>query len=167
MGGKYAFLGRRERVDRFGNVLFNFGRCGLHTNGRSGMGIGRSRCTTVKQRNLSILMPLRQSVCRPYLQRLRERIKQHVPKSIRSYSSLKRILLARQCKSSNQLNTHFLLIQPLDFIFFKILPVLNIVMTLDFLFSPKAALLSIYLLLKPLSSKLLTRSLWTKNSCKA
>ena len=49
-----------------------------------------------------------------------------------------------------------LLIQPLDFIFYKILPVLNIMMTADFLFLPKAAHLFIYLLLKPLSSKLLT-----------
>ena len=34
-----------------------------------------------------------------------------------------------------------LLIQPLDFIFCKVLPVLNIMMTLNSLFSPKAALL--------------------------
>ena len=33
-----------------------------------------------------------------------------------------------------------LLIQPLDFIFYKILPVFNIMMTVDSLFSPKAAL---------------------------
>ena len=49
-----------------------------------------------------------------------------------------------------------LLIQPSDFIFYKILPALNIMMTADFLFLPKAAHLFIYLLLKPLSSKLLT-----------
>ena len=49
-----------------------------------------------------------------------------------------------------------LLIQPLDFIFYKILPALNIMMTADFLFLPKAAHLSIYLLWKLLSSKLLT-----------
>ena len=49
-----------------------------------------------------------------------------------------------------------LLIQPLDFIFYKILPVFNILMTVDCLFLPEAALLSIYLLLKPLLSKLLT-----------
>ena len=49
-----------------------------------------------------------------------------------------------------------LLIQPLNFIFYKILPVLNITMTVDFLFLPKTAHLSIYLLLKPLLSKLLT-----------
>ena len=39
-------------------------------------------------------------------QRLQDRIKQHVPKSIRSCSSfLKRLLPARQCKSSTQTNT--------------------------------------------------------------
>ena len=36
------------------------------------------------------------------------------------------------------------LIQPLDFTFFKILSVLNIMMTVDSLFLPKAALLSTY-----------------------
>ena len=49
-----------------------------------------------------------------------------------------------------------LLIQPLDFIFYEILPALKIMMTADFLFLPKAAYLFIYLLLKPLSSKLQT-----------
>ena len=49
-----------------------------------------------------------------------------------------------------------LLIQPFDFIFYKILPALNIMMTADFLFLPKAAHLFIYLLWKLLSSKLLT-----------
>ena len=61
-----------------------------------------------------------------------------------------------------------LLIQPLDFIFYKILPALNIIMTADFLFLPKAAHLFIYLLLRPLSSKLLTPpSADKKNSCTA
>ena len=61
-----------------------------------------------------------------------------------------------------------ILIQPLDFIFYKILPALNIMMTADFLFLPKAAHLFIYLLLKPLSSKLLTPlSADKKNSCTA
>ena len=61
-----------------------------------------------------------------------------------------------------------LLIQPLDFIFYKILPALNIMMTADFLFLPKATHLFIYLLLKPLSSKLLTPpSADKKNSCTA
>ena len=49
-----------------------------------------------------------------------------------------------------------LLIQPLDFIFCKILPALNIMMTAGFLFLPKTAHLFIYLLLTPLSSELLT-----------
>ena len=59
-----------------------------------------------------------------------------------------------------------LLIHPLDFIIYKILPVHNIMMTADFLFLPKAAHLSIYLLSKPLLSKLLTPpSADKKNSC--
>ena len=62
----------------------------------------------------------------------------------------------------------FLLIQPLDFIFYKILPALNIMMTVDSLFLPKIALLFIYLLLKPLLSKLLTPpSANKKNLCTA
>ena len=61
-----------------------------------------------------------------------------------------------------------LLIQPLDFTCYKILSVLNIMMTVDSLFLPKVALLSIYLLWKPLSSKLLTPpSADKKNSCTA
>ena len=49
-------------------------------------------------------------------------------------------------------------IQPLNFTFCKILTVLNIMMTADFLFltKAKAALLFIYLLLKPLLSQLLS-----------
>ena len=43
-----------------------------------------------------------------------------------------------------------LLIQPLDFMLYKILPVLNILMTVNSLFLLKAALFSIYLLLKSL-----------------
>ena len=104
-------------------------------------------------------------------QRLQDRIKQHVPKSIRSCSSFqKRLLPARQCKSSTQtlIPSLLLLIQPLDFIFYKILPALNIMMTADFLFLPKAAHFFIYLLLKPLSLKLLTlSSADKKNSCTA
>ena len=61
-----------------------------------------------------------------------------------------------------------LLLQQLDFIFYKILPALSIMMTADFLFLPKAAHLFIYPLLKPLSSKLLTPpSAVKKNSCTA
>ena len=101
-------------------------------------------------------------------QKLQDRIKQHVPKSIRSCSSSqKRLLPACRCKSSNQTNTlSLLLIQPLDFIFYKILPVLNIMKTADFPFLPKAVHLFIYPPLKPLSSKLLTPpSADKKNSC--
>ena len=57
-----------------------------------------------------------------------------------------------------------LLIQPLDFIFYKILPALSTMMTADFLFLLKAAHLFIYLLLKPLSSKLLTPPSADKNN---
>ena len=61
-----------------------------------------------------------------------------------------------------------LLIQPLDFIFYKILRVLNIMMAVDSLFLPNAALLFIYRLLKPLLSKLLSLlSADKKNSWKA
>ena len=49
-----------------------------------------------------------------------------------------------------------LLLPLLDFTFCKVLSVLNIMMTVDSLFLPKVALLSIYRLLKPLSSKLPT-----------
>ena len=82
--------------------------------------------------------------------RLQDRIKQHVSKSIRCFSSSrKRLLPARRCKSFTQINT-LLLIQPLNFIFYKILSVVNIMMIVDSLFLPKATFLSIYLLLKPL-----------------
>ena len=64
---------------------------------------------TEKQRDLLILKPLRKSVCRPYPQRQQDRIKQHVSKYVCSSSSLqKRILPARQCKSSNQPKTQSL-----------------------------------------------------------
>ena len=86
-------------------------------------------------------------------------IKQHVTKSKRHCSSSQKgILSVRQNKSFTQsitlsLADNYLLlpIQPLDF--YKILTVLNIMMTVDFLFSPKAAFFSIYLLLKPLLIK--------------
>ena len=54
-------------------------------------------------------------------QRLQDRIKQHVPKSIRSCSSSqKRLLPARRCKSSTQTNTQSLASDSaLDFIFYK------------------------------------------------
>ena len=57
---------------------------------------------------------------------------------------------------------------PMDFIFYKILPVLNIMMTEYSLFLPEAAFFSIYLLLKLLLSKLLTLLFVDKkNSCTA
>ena len=79
--------------------------------------------------------------------------KQHVSKFIRSCFSYQKHIhlgLARQCKSSTQPNTQFLLLfQPFDFIFYTLLHVPSIMMTIDFLFLPKAALLSTYLLFKP------------------
>ena len=89
-------------------------------------------------------------------QRQQDRIKQHVPKSIRSCSSSqKRLLPARQCKSSTQTNTqslasnsaigHHLLQNPTCAQHYD-----------DSRFSILAQDLFIYLLLKPLSSKLLT-----------
>ena len=100
-------------------------------------------------------------------QRLQHRIKQHVPKSIRSCSSSQNAYFLLVCANlpSRLIPSILLLIQPLDFIFYKILPALNIMMTADFIFLPKAAHLFIYLLLKPLSSKLLTPpSDYKKNS---
>ena len=64
--------------------------------------------------------------------------------------------------------TLLLMIQPLDFIVYKIQSMLYIMTTVDSLFLPKAALISIYLLLQPLSSKLLTPPSADKNnSCTA
>ena len=79
-------------------------------------------------------------------QKLQNRIKQHVPKSIIFCPSFQKSLLLPVSA-----------IQPLDFIFHKLLPVLNIMLTVRFLFLPKAILLFIYMLLKPLLSKLLTQ----------
>ena len=92
-------------------------------------------------------------------QRLQDRTKQHVPKSIRSCSSSqKRLLPARRCKSFTQTNNQSLASDSaIGFHVYKILSALNMMMTANFLFLPKAAHLFIYLLLKPLSSKLLTR----------
>ena len=95
-------------------------------------------------------------------QRLQDRIKQRVPKSICFYS-----LLVRANFPSKPIPSLLLLIQPLHFTFYKILSVPKI-MTVDSLFFPKVALLFIYLLLKPLLSKLLTLpSADKKNSCTA
>ena len=103
-------------------------------------------------------------------QRLQDRIKQHVPKSIRSCSSSRNayFLLVGANLLPGLIPSLSFLIRPLDFIFYKILPVLNIMMTADFLFLPKAADHFIYLLLKPLLSKLLIPlSADKKNSCTA
>ena len=105
-----------------------------------------------KLRNLRTILRNAHLWCRPYLPMLQDRIKQHVLKSIRSCSSSqKRILPARECKSLP--SSLFFLIKPMEFIFYKLLSVLNIMMAVDSLFLPKAALLSIYLRLKPLSPK--------------
>ena len=103
-------------------------------------------------------------------QRLQDRIKQHIPKSIRScsFSQNAYFLPVGANLPPRLIPSLLLLIQPLDLIFYKILPALNIMMTADFLFLPKAAHLFIYLLLKPLSSKLLTPpSADKKKSCTA
>ena len=92
------------------------------------------------------------------IQMLQDRIKQHVPESIRSCcSSEKHILSARLCETSTQT-----IIQSLasdSTIGFHVLQnpvcVQHYYGSIDFLFLPKGDLLSIYLLLKPLSSKLL------------
>ena len=99
-------------------------------------------------------------------QRLQDRIKQHVLKSIHSCSSSQKCLLpAYRCKCSTILIPILLLpIQPLDYIFYKILRVRNIMKTVDCLMLPKAAHLSTYLLLKPLLSKLLTPPSADKNN---
>ena len=82
-------------------------------------------------------------------QKVNDRIKQNVAKSICSCSSSQKPLLpARRCKSSTQtINTQFRATDSaIVFIFYKILFVLNIMMTVDFLFLPKALLLSVNLL---------------------
>ena len=103
-------------------------------------------------------------------QTLQDRIKQHVP-NLSVLALLPKnayFLLVGANLPLRLIPSLLLLIQPLDFIFYKILPALNIMMTADFLFLPKAAHISIYLLLKPLSSKLLIpSSADKKNSCTA
>ena len=104
-------------------------------------------------------------------QTLQDRIKQQVSKSILSCSSLPET--HSFCSFFPNFPHHlipirWLRIQQLDYIFYKILPVNNIMMTVDFVFLPKNAVLSVYLLLKPLSSKLLTPPSADKvNSCTA
>ena len=66
-------------------------------------------------------------------ERLQDRIKQHVFKSIRSFSSSqKRILTVSANLPLSLMPSLLLLLQPLNFIFYKILPALNIMMTVDF-----------------------------------
>ena len=83
--------------------------------------------------------------------------KQHVSKSIGICSSFqKRMRLPVGANlPPSQIPSFLLLIHSLNFIFHKILLMLNIMTTVDSLFLPKSALLSI---LKPLSSNLLTPS---------
>ena len=96
-------------------------------------------CFTEKQRDLSILMPLRQSVCWRYPQKLQVRFTQHVSKSIRSCSSSRNayFLFVSANLPPSLIPCLLLLIQPLDFIFYNILPVLNIMMTIDYVFWSK------------------------------
>ena len=66
-------------------------------------------CFTEKQGDLSILMPLSQSVCRPYLPKAARQNLTTRFQSIRPcFSSQKRTLPARRCKSSVQTNIQFL-----------------------------------------------------------
>ena len=122
-----------------------------------GMIIDKSPCLSVKQ------------AAHPFGHtslRLQDRIKLHVPKPIAlaHFSRNTYFLTFSANLPPSLIPTLMLLIQPLDFIFYKILPVLNIMMTVDFLFLFKAAVLSIYLLLKPLSSNLLTLPSADKNN---
>ena len=88
--------------------------------------------------------------------RLQDRVKQHFPKSIRSCSASEKGSLPTVSANhpTSLILSLLLLIHALDFIFHKILSVLNITMTVDSPFLSSTALFSIYLLLKPLSSKL-------------
>ena len=99
-------------------------------------------------------------------QRLQYRIKVHMSPNLSVLTLLKNayFLLVGTNLPPRLVISLLFLIQPLDFIFYKILPVLNIMMTADFLFLPKAAHLFIYLFLKPLSSKLLTPPSADKNN---
>ena len=107
---------------------------------------------------------------------LEGRIVPHVPKYIRyTYVNFFAIacLLKNVCFPPYSANrpprpiiSLLFLIQSLDFTFYKMLPVLNTMMTVNYLFLPKTVLLSIYLVLKPLLSKLQTPpSADKKNSC--
>ena len=96
-------------------------------------------------------------VCRTS-QRLQDKIKQRVPNpsALALLSRNAYFLPVGANLPPRPILSLLLQIQPLGFTFYEILALLSIMMTVDFLFLPKAALRSIYLLLKPLSSKLLT-----------
>ena len=89
------------------------------------------------------------SVCRPYFPKA-------AGQNLTTCSQIYPFLLVSANLPPRLIPSLLLQIQPLDFIFYKILPALNIIMTADFLFLLKAANLFIYLLSKLLSSKLLT-----------
>ena len=124
---------------------------------------------TKKQRDLSIPMPLLQSVCRPYLPKPYRTELNNTSPNLSAFAHLSRnayFLFVDANLPSRPIPSLLLLIKPLDFIYYKILSVINIVMTVDFLFLPKTALLSINLFLNPLSSKLLIPPFADKkNSC--
>ena len=90
-------------------------------------------------------------------QRLPDRIKQHVPQFIRSCSFFqKRLLPARRCNSSTETNTQSLASNSaIGLHLYKILSELNIDESKFSILAQNRSLF-IYLLLKPLSSKLLT-----------
>ena len=105
-------------------------------------------------------------------QRLQDRTKQHVSKSIRScFFSQKRVLPTRLCKFflRSPGPSLLLLVQPLDFIFCKILRVLITTMAVDYLFLIKQGRSRFHLsALRLLTSKLLTPlTADKKNSCSA
>ena len=120
---------------------------------------GCTACFTERQRDLSILKPLWQSVCRPYFPKNAGQNQTTCPQTypfLLPFPKNAYFLPVGANLPPRLTPSLLLLIQPLDFIFYKILPALNIMMTAAFLFLPKAAHLFICLLLKPLSSKLLT-----------
>ena len=85
-------------------------------------------------------------------QRLQDRIKQHAPKSyllLLFFRNAYFLPVSANLKSSLISTSLLFFVHSPDFIFYKILPVFNIMMTEDSLFS-------IYLPLKPLSSKRLS-----------
>ena len=78
-------------------------------------------------------------------QTLQDRIKQHIPKFICFFPRNAYFLPVGVILPPPPIPSLLLLIQPLDFFFYKILSVLNIMMTVDHFFLPKAALLSTYI----------------------